>query len=157
MNTWTQILISVLLRARGTVSYTCAIQTCTHYFTSISTVPRVSFLHFSPVWKSNSYMHNIEGGSASACLHFFCIIIINSFGTWWPFVLTANTQFCHRWAMHCESWTCAYLCDVISDVDLYSWMYGRFFLCVTRWAKNRTVETALQQQRELSLSWWKIE
>lgn len=80
-------------------------------------IPHVLFLHFL-VWKSNSCMHNIKGGSTLACLHFLFYFSFNikSFGTSWlsrPFVLTANTQFCLRWAMHRESWTCAYSCEVI--------------------------------------------
>lgn len=110
---------------------------------SVSTVPHESFLHLLLVWKSNSYMHNIEGGFAFACLHFF--FNIKYFGTlWlpWPFVLTASTQFCHRWAMHCESWTCAYLCDVTSrhtcrPIQLNVWAFC--FVCVIHRVKHRTL------------------
>lgn len=44
---------------------------------SVSIVPHVSFLHLLLVWKSNSCMHNIEGGSAFACLHLFFIFCFN--------------------------------------------------------------------------------
>lgn len=82
--------------------------------------------------------------------------ISNKFGPYdycGHFVLTINTQFFHWRAMHCESWTCAYVRNVFfrhscSPVQLNVW--ALFFL-VIHWPPNSACSV---RRNSIAASMW---